>query len=102
MRISELVYDFSFPHMERGLLRIKGIVWLSDIVENLESKHEVSSNEVREVLNNRPLFRYVEKGHRKGARYLCSIGAGKQRKIFDGVLCLQEGSSSLGPGYDSR
>ena len=45
-------------------MKITGIIWLEDIVEKLQRKHNVLQYEVREVLNNRPKFRLMEKGFR--------------------------------------
>jgi len=45
-------------------LKIVGLIWLDDIVEKLYSKHNVTTVEVREIFENRPRFRFVEKGHR--------------------------------------
>lgn len=47
-------------------MKITGIIWLEDIVEKLAWKHNVQQHEVIEVLRNEPLFRFIEKGHRKG------------------------------------
>ena len=47
-------------------MKIKGIIWLDEIVEKLDLKHNVQQNEVREVFVNKPQFRQVEKGHRPG------------------------------------
>lgn len=45
-------------------MKIAGLIWLYDIIEKIEQKHHVQQNEVREVLENRPKFRFVEKGNR--------------------------------------
>lgn len=47
-------------------LKIKALVWLEDVVDKLLWKHDVEEHEVREALESLPLFRFVEKGHRKG------------------------------------
>ncbi len=47
-------------------MRIDGIIWLDEIVAKLASKHSVETYEVEEVLANKPRFRFVEKGERKG------------------------------------
>jgi hypothetical protein len=43
-------------------LKINGLIWYEKIIEKLERKHNVQQYEVREVFNNSPMFRYVEKG----------------------------------------
>ena len=55
-------------------LRIEGIIWLEDIVEKLILKHGVDQNEVVEVLRNKPVFRLIEKGHRKNENLYAALG----------------------------
>jgi uncharacterized DUF497 family protein len=55
-------------------MKINGILWLEDIVDKLIRKHKVDKREVREVLQSRPLFRFVEKGHRKGENVYAAFG----------------------------
>jgi len=55
-------------------LRIEEIIWLEDIVEKLEGKHSVRQSEVIEVLENKPKFRFVEKGHHKGENVYAALG----------------------------
>jgi len=43
-------------------LRIESLVWLDEIAEKIAKKHQVSTDEVLEVLNSKPRFRFVEKG----------------------------------------
>jgi len=45
---------------------IEDIIWLDRIVEKLDSKHHVASEEVEEVLANGPRVRKAQKGHVKG------------------------------------
>ena len=47
-------------------MKIKGLIWFDDIIEKIKRKHNVQQQEVREVLDNDPHFRFVEKGHRSG------------------------------------
>jgi hypothetical protein len=55
-------------------LKIKGIIWFDEIIEKLAQKHSVSQNEVREALENRPHFRFVERGHRRGENVYAYMG----------------------------
>ena len=43
-------------------MKIIGFIWYEKIIEKLEQKHNVRQYEVREVFENNPKFRYVEKG----------------------------------------
>jgi uncharacterized DUF497 family protein len=67
------------------LLKIKEIIWLSEIVEKLEAKHHVERQEVKEVLDGRTIFRQVEKGHRRGENVYAALGqtnAGRYLIVF--------------------
>ena len=47
-------------------MKIAGFIWIDYIVEKLHWKHQVSQEEIWEVLDNRPKFRFAEKGHPTG------------------------------------
>ena len=55
-------------------MKIEGIIWLRDVVDKLGFKHHVESDEVEEVLCNKPKFRFVEKGNRKGENVYLALG----------------------------
>ena len=55
-------------------MRITGIIWLEDIVEKLDRKHSIKPDEVIEVLNGGPWFRFVEKGHRVEENVYAALG----------------------------
>jgi len=55
-------------------LKIKGIIWLDEILEKIIGKHDVQQREVREVLNSKSWFRFVEKGHRSGENVYAAMG----------------------------
>jgi hypothetical protein len=42
-------------------MKIDGIIWLRDIADKLEFKHNVTIKEVEEALDNKPKFRFVER-----------------------------------------
>lgn len=66
-------------------MKIDGIVWLDSVVDKLESKHQVSVDEVEEVFAGKPRFRHVERGHRKGEDVYAAIGkteAGRSLIVF--------------------
>ncbi len=55
-------------------MKIKEIIWLEDVLDKLEKKHNIKQNEVIEVLESKPRFRFVEKGHRKGEDVYGALG----------------------------
>jgi len=66
-------------------LKITGLIWYDAVIEKLERKHNVKQYEVREVFSRRPLFRFVEKGHRSGENVYAALGrarAGRYLVIF--------------------
>jgi hypothetical protein len=40
-------------------MKIAGVIWLRDIVDKLLWKHNVTTFEVEEVLNNSPRYRFI-------------------------------------------
>lgn len=56
------------------MLKISDIVWLDEIVDKLAQKHNLEPEEIVEVLQSKPSFRYVEKGHRKGEDVYSAMG----------------------------
>jgi uncharacterized DUF497 family protein len=54
--------------------RIEGIVWLPAVVDKLARKHHVSTEEVDEMFENRPRFRFLEKGRRQGEDAYVAFG----------------------------
>ncbi|MFQ5685956.1 MAG: BrnT family toxin [Candidatus Scalindua sp.] len=66
-------------------MKIEGIIWIDEIIYKLLRKHNVRQNEVKEILNQRPQFRFVEKGHRKGENVYAAMGqthAGRYLMVF--------------------
>lgn len=55
-------------------MRIEGVIWLRDVVDKLAFKHHVETDEVEEVLNGKPKFRFVEKGEREGEDIYLALG----------------------------
>jgi len=94
-------------------LRIRDLIWLEEIVEKLWVKHQVVASEVREVLEGRPQFRFVEKGHRRGENLYAALGqteAGRYLTVFfvlkkDGqalVVSARDMSSTERKRYEQR
>ena len=55
------------------------------IVDKIAQEHAVKQSEIREVFDNRPLLRFVEKGHRLGENVYSALGrteAGRYLVVF--------------------
>ena len=64
---------------------IDDFIWLPNILDKVEVKHQVWQDEVEEVFFNRPRYRFVELGHRKGEDVYSASGqteAGRYLIIF--------------------
>lgn len=66
-------------------MKISGIIWIEEIIDKLERKHNVQQEEVRQALRNDPHFRFVETGHRPGENVYAAMGrtdAGRYLIVF--------------------
>lgn len=45
---------------------IDDFVWLPDIADKIETKHQVTLDETEEIFFNKPRFRFIEAGHTRG------------------------------------
>jgi len=55
-------------------MRINGIVWIRHVIDKLAFKHRVEQSKVEEVFDNRPKFRFLEKGERAGEDVYVALG----------------------------
>lgn len=70
---------------ERFLVIIEGFIWLSDIVDKIESKHGVTVHEAENIFTDKPFFSKIEKGHIKGEdlyRVLGETDSGRYMTVF--------------------
>jgi uncharacterized DUF497 family protein len=58
----------------RVILKVKGLIWLEDVVQKLFQKHRVQQDEVGEVFDGQPRFFFVENGHRRGENVYAALG----------------------------
>ena len=66
-------------------LKITGFVWLDEIVQKLQTKHNVEPYEVEQLFGGTPRFRFVENGHRSGENVYAALGrteAGRYLIVF--------------------
>jgi len=55
-------------------VKIIGFIWYNEIVKKITQKHNVQQDEVREVFDNPPRFRFVEKGHKPEENVYAALG----------------------------
>lgn len=66
-------------------MQIDKVIWLDDVVEKLERKHGVEKTEIWELLQSKPKFRFIEKGHHEGENVYAALGrtgAGRYLIVF--------------------
>jgi uncharacterized DUF497 family protein len=66
-------------------MKIVGFVWLEEIVERLEVKHQVIPEEVEQVFSNQPRVKRMNKGHYRGEDVYRALGqteAGRYLAVF--------------------
>ena len=55
-------------------MRLNEIIWLDTVVDKLARKHAVRTDEVEEILRNKPRFRFAKKGNRGGEDVYMALG----------------------------
>ncbi len=55
-------------------MKIRGFIWLEEIVDKLWRKHRVTQAEVVELFHNAPQMRFVERGYRAGEDVYSALG----------------------------
>lgn len=66
-------------------MKITRVIWLRDIVDKLEWKHQVSPDEVEEVFASQPRFRRIARGRIRGEDVYAAFGqtdAGRYLSVF--------------------
>ena len=55
-------------------MRVSDIIWLPQIIDKLDWKHQVLPSEIEEVLFGKPVFRKAQKGHVPGEDVYAALG----------------------------
>jgi uncharacterized DUF497 family protein len=76
-------------------MKIEGFVWLDQIENKLAVKHGVSIEEVEEVFQDKPQFRFVEKGHRKGEDVCMALGTTEAGRYLAVLFILKSANAAL-------
>jgi uncharacterized DUF497 family protein len=66
-------------------MKIIGFIWLEEIVEKLEVKHQVTTDEVEQVFDRQPKVKRMNKGHFRGEDVYRALGqtdAGRYLVVF--------------------
>jgi uncharacterized DUF497 family protein len=66
-------------------MKIVGFIWLEEIVEKLEAKHQVTTDETEQIFVNQPKVKRMNKGHFRGEDVYRALGqtdAGRYLVVF--------------------
>ncbi len=66
-------------------MKITGFIWLEDVIEKIEIKHDVWPGEVEEVFAGKPKIRKMNRGHFRGEDVYRALGrtdAGRYLVVF--------------------
>ena len=55
-------------------MKITGVIWLRSVIDKLAWKHNVTTDEVEEVFNDSPRYRFIEKGDLNGEDLYTALG----------------------------
>ena len=64
---------------------IKGFIWLTDFVDKLESKHDVSVYEAESIFTGKPVYKKIQKGRVKDENLYRALGkteSGRYLAVF--------------------
>lgn len=53
---------------------IEGVIWFEDVIDKLISKHNVTTDEVEQILADNPQIKFVETGHYQGEDVYAAYG----------------------------
>jgi len=77
-------------------VNIKSFIWLSDVIDKIESKHGVTGEEVEEIFRPGAVYRRGPRGKkRKGEDVYKAVWSGRGRPLSICRLHLQTRSSRL-------
>lgn len=76
-------------------MQIEGIIWISDIVDKLATKHHVETYEVEEVFDHRPQFLFVEKGDREDEDVYLALGRTEAGRYLSVLFIHKQSNEAL-------
>ena len=76
-------------------MRISGIIWLRNVIDKLAFKHRVEQDEVEEVFENRPKFRFLEKGERAGEDVYVALGRSDAGRYLSVMVIYKKSKDAL-------
>lgn len=76
-------------------MQISEILWLDEVVAKIEQKHRVSTAEVEQVLQRRPMVRRLERGRVAGEDLYVALGRTDGGRYLSVFFIRKEGNRAL-------
>lgn len=76
-------------------LEINDILWLDEVVDKIQQKHKVTTDEVEEVFCNEPRYRRAQKGRYKGEDLYYAYGQTDSGRFMLVVFIYKKGHEAL-------
>ena len=76
-------------------MKIKGIIWLRDIVDKLIIKHQVEVYEVEELFENKPKIRFMERGQRDNEHVYLALGQSDAGRYLSVIFIYKQTNEAL-------
>ena len=76
-------------------MRIKGTIWLQNIVDKLAWKHQIIPDEIETVFANRPQYRFLEKGKVEGENVYAAYGRTDAGRYVTVIFIRKYGNKAL-------
>ncbi len=77
------------------LMNIVRIIWLPQIVDKLDWKHNVMHYEVEQLFTNKPQFRFLEKGRVDGQNVYAALGRTDDGRYLIAIFIRKPESAAL-------
>jgi len=74
---------------------VREIIWLDEIVTKIEQKHRVSTAEVEQVVQGRPMVRRLERGRITGEDLYVALGRTDVGRYLSVFFIRKEGNRAL-------
>ena len=76
-------------------MKIEGFIWLTEIVDKIESKHGVTVPEVESVFTTEPIFSRIEKGRIKGEDVYRALGQSNSGRYLAAFFVYKHSHEAL-------
>jgi uncharacterized DUF497 family protein len=77
------------------MMKVTGIIWLNNIVDKLDWKHNLIPEEVEQVFVNKPQYRLLERGKIEGEDVYSAYGRSEEGRYITVIFIRKAGGKAL-------